>query len=118
MGAVNFRGIGSPLSLEKKERRIGILDVAPSRRNGCDMGASAGVEERGQGGSLVSGAGFFQDLAETIREALYVTEVPSGLMSYVNPAFVRLFGVTLETMNSEKQYWRRFSWCGHFQLSM
>ncbi len=72
------------------------------------MGASAGVEERGQGGSLVSGAGFFQDLAETIREALYVTEVPSGLMSYVNPAFVRLFGVTLETMNSEKQYWRRF----------
>ncbi len=58
--------------------------------------------------SIRSEAGFFRDLAETIREAMYVTEVPSMQLSYVNPAFVRLFGVTLEQMNSAPQYWRQF----------
>jgi two-component system cell cycle sensor histidine kinase/response regulator CckA len=58
--------------------------------------------------SMVSDVGYFRDLAETIREAMYVVEVPSAQISYVNPAYISLFGVTLEQMNSEPQYWRRF----------
>ncbi len=34
--------------------------------------------------------------------------MPSRQLSYVNPAFVRLFGVTLDEMNAEPGYWRHF----------
>ena len=72
------------------------------------MTAKADTPGSEKSDSLVSEAGFFQDLAETIRQALYVTEVPSRRLSYVNPAFIRLFGVTLDEMNTEPGYWRHF----------
>ncbi len=57
--------------------------------------------------SLVSDTGFFQDLAETIHEALYVSEIPSAKLSYVNPAFERLFGWGAAEYNVDPTHWRR-----------
>ena len=80
----------------------------------ADPGRSAEAETladavlRPGGGDLpASEVGFFQDLAETIREAIYVTDVATTRVTYVNPAFERLFGFGLAELEAEPNHWSK-----------
>lgn len=55
---------------------------------------------------LTTDADFFWSIIHSLREALFVTDLPSRQLLYVNPAFERLFGFTVAQARRDPGVWR------------
>ena len=49
---------------------------------------------------------YFRDVMAAIRDAIFVTEVATRQLSYVNPAFERLFATTLAESQRDPAFWQ------------
>ena len=58
-----------------------------------------------EGRDLLASEERFRQLAESAREVFWLLEVPSGQISYVNPAYETTFGRTCQSLYDDPEDW-------------